>query len=825
MHHLPLPGGRPIGRDAVIQGILRVVMQRRMATIVGPGGIGKTTVAMAVAAAAGQHGLDTCFVDLGPVQDERFVPGAVATALGLAQHASDAVPALLACLRDRRLLIVLDSCEHVLDTAAVLAERIVAGAPGVLVLSTSREALRAGGEVVQRLAPLEFPPGAGPLTAAAAMEYPAVRLFAERAAECVEDYRVTDTDAPAVAEICRRLEGIALAIELAATRIDAFGARELAARLDDRLQLLERGRRGAQSRHRTLAAALDWSYAFLPAIEQTVLRTVAAFASAFTLDAAAALCAATGTAATIVDAVADLVAKSLLSADASAAVMRYRLLDTTRAYALQKLDECGETAAVRRRHAELFRAISERAAVEWEARPTEDWLADHGRGIDDVRSALAWATSAAGDGRIGIALTVAAIPLWTHLSLLDECRRCVEQALAARPAPHEAMKLHAARAAAIQYARGPLGGAGASWLRALTLARRLDDSEYQLRALWGLAVHRSYVGKYRQALVLAERFRTVAASKGDRAALVSVDRLIATALHYLGDQPAARRHLDAMLGRYAAPVQRSHIGRFQLDQRAAALGTLANVLWLQGYPDQAVDAVHAALHGARESGHALSLLNAYAHAACPVFMYVGDDAAAEGVLDELYDHLARHGLTMWTSLWRCLRGVLLVRRGQPDGLGMLEEALDELRQAGFRLRYPAYLGTLAAALGGQGHQAEAIATIDEALDCCEVSEERWCLPELLRVKGELLERADPHAAELLYQQALDVARAQDALAWQLRLATSLARLWRRHGREQQGRRLLASVYVQFAEGRDTADLRRARTALAEEKPEDAVPQP
>ncbi|WP_166454834.1 ATP-binding protein [Duganella aquatilis] len=823
-YDLPVPANRMIGRDDTALAMMRLLIAQRFATIVGPGGIGKTTVALALAEALyRQHGIETCFVDLSPLREQQFVAGALAAALGLSIHSSDATPALVACLRDRRLLLILDSCEHVIDAAAALAERLIAGAAGVMVLSTSREPLRAAGEYVQRLAPLDFPGDALPRTAAHALQYAAVELFAERAAQCVDGYRLNDMDAPAVAEICRRLEGNALAIELAARRMDAFSARELAHRLDDRFRLLKRGLRGALARHRTLSAALDWSYEYLSPAEQAILRAVSVFAGPFTLDAAHALCGKAGAdELAVIDGVADLVAKSLISPIVTGSLTYYRLLDTTKAYAQDKLEGSGEMAAIRRRHADWFRLLLERASIEWEARPTADWLADYGRAIDDVRAALIWARSADGDSSIAIALTAAAIPLWMHLSLLDECCQRVGQALAAgaagsQPSARDEMKFHAALAAALLYAHGPLAATADAWTSALSLAEALEDNEYRLRALWGLAVYRSYTGEYREVLALARRFRAIADSRGDRAAYISVDRLIATALHYLGDQQSAHRHLKVMLSRYVAPVQRSHIARFQLDQRAAALGTLANVRWIQGFPDQALLAAEDALSGARDSDHALSLFNALAHAACPIALYLGDYKQAERLLEELFEHLARHALTVWSALWRCLRGMLLVQGGEVRGLPMLAAALDELRQAGFRLRYRSYLGVLAAAWGRHGKHAEAMAAIGEALAGCKASGEQWCLAELLRIKGELLEATDEQAAETLYLRSLHVAASQRALSWQLRTAINLATLRIRQGRADEGHAVLSAVYDQFTEGFESLDLRRARQLLTPDR--------
>jgi predicted ATPase/DNA-binding winged helix-turn-helix (wHTH) protein len=796
MHALPAPAARMLGRADTVADLLRTLAQHRIASIVGPGGIGKTTIALALAQAFGARaGIDVCFVDLSPLAGAQFVAGAVAAALGLPAEAEGDAQSLVAGLRQRRLLLVLDSCEHMVDSVAVLAEQIVRAAPGVTLLATSREPLRAAGESVHRLAPLAFParePAAAQcaMSAAAALRFPAVQLFAERAAECLEGYRLTDADAPAVAEICRRLEGIPLAIELAAMRIDAFGARELAARLDDRFRLLKRGRRSAQPRHSTLAAALDWSYAFLPQDERALLRRLAVFAGAFTLDAATRLCGcAPDGAAQLVDAISNLVAKSMLSADVGGAAVSYRLLDTTKAYALDKLEQAGEMGAVRRRHAVFLCALLQDAAREWQERPSAGWLASYGRHLDDVRGALAWAFSDAGDAALGSALTVGAIPLWMGLALLEECRACAGRALRRTPlAPREEMALRAALATAVLYACGPVDETRAAWTRTLALADALQDRDFQLRALWGLAVCRSYAGDHRAVRRMVQRARALAqdgvdgvdgmdgAGGASDAALASFARLVATALHYGGDQPAARRHLERMLGHYVTPRQCANTARFQLDQRSAALGTLANVLWLQDCPEPALRMADAAVQEARDAGHVPSLLNVYAHAAFPILLAAGQLDAAERVLDDLAELLSQRALTLWHTLSRCLRALLRLQRGEASALCALRAALDELRGAGFRLRMASYLGALAAAFGAQGRPAEGLAYLGEALAVCEAGEEHWCHPELLRIKGDLLRASDAAAAGQLHRQALELATSQGALYWRRRAENSLSLL-------------------------------------------------
>ena len=247
---------------------------------------------------------------------------------------------------------------------------------------------------MHRLSPLESPPAASGLTAAEALRFPAVQLFVERANDSLAEFEFSDADAPLVGDICNRLDGIALAIELAAARVDAFGVQGVAAHLDDRFRLLTKGRRTALPRHRTLSATLDWSYGLLTEFEQTVLRRLAIFAGCFTLDAAGAVAGdVTQPESEIIDQVAELISKSLVTADVADPEPRLRLLDTTRAYALEKLAGSGELHALARRHAEYYRDLVERAETEWETRAAAEWLADYGRQIDNLRAALDWAFS------------------------------------------------------------------------------------------------------------------------------------------------------------------------------------------------------------------------------------------------------------------------------------------------------------------------------------------------------------------------------------------------------------------------------------------------
>jgi predicted ATPase len=265
------------------------------------------------------------------------------------------------------------------------------------------------------------------------LRYGGVRLFVERLRAAEPHFAPDRRSAAMIAAICRRLDGIPLAIELAAASAAVLGVEEVATHLDDRFRILTGGRRTALPRHQTLRATLDWSYELLSEPERVILRRLSVFAGAFSLEAVRAVIMSADLApAEVVDGIANLVAKSLVAVTAGSAVARYRLLDTTRAYGLERLAESGEREQLARRHAEHYRDLFERAEAEWETRPTVAWLAEYATEIDNLRAALDWAFSPQGDALTGRALTAAAIPLWTHLSLIEECRARVERALAVR---------------------------------------------------------------------------------------------------------------------------------------------------------------------------------------------------------------------------------------------------------------------------------------------------------------------------------------------------------------------------------------------------------
>jgi predicted ATPase len=816
-----------VGRAAIVETMAAQLRRQSLVTLVGPGGIGKTTVAVAVGQAlvsAFEDGVR--FIDLIPLADGSAVASSVASILGLPVRSEEPVPALLAFLKEKRMLLVLDNCEHVIGSVAALAAQIHATAPGIHIFATSREPLLVEGERVRRLLPLATLPPSDGVTVAEALTSPAVQLFVERATAIAEGFELSAENAPIIAEICRRLDGIPLAIELAAGCIDVFGIRDIAAGLDDRFRLLTLGRRTALPRHRSLAAVLDWSHELLPEAERVILRRAAVFAGEFTLEAVSAVVAdAILSEVRVVDGIVHLVMKSLLSANIEGSVARYRLLDTTRAYAREKLAAAGERDTFSRRHAEYFKRLFERAEIEWDALLTKEWLAAYDGQIDDLRVALDWAFSPGGDVAIGIALVVAAIPLWLQLSLINECRVKVELALAVLDtagsrSDYRTMKLQAALGWSLMYTSGPERETGAAWTAALQLAEHNRDTDYRLRALWGLWAGTVNNGDFRAALALAQRFNEAAAAAVDDADRAIGDRLMGVCLHFLGDQPEARRHIERMLGRYVPPPSRSHVVRFQFDQQVTARITLSRVLWLQGFADQALRVSDSNIEHALSIDHTLSLCNALVQGACPVALLAGMLPLAERLITMLLQQTERHALQIWHSYGRCFKGELLTKRGDLDaGLPLLSAGISELRQAKFVQYYTAFLCILAESLAKAKRVGEGIEVINEALARSAANEERWCTAELLRVKGELLlQSALPNTmdqAEKLFAASLDQARQQGALSWELRTAASVARLKRQQGRVGDAGEVLARIHSRFTEGFTTVDLQMAESLLRE----------
>lgn len=496
--NLPAAVSDFIGRESELVTVGELLRHNRLVTLVGTGGIGKTRLALEAARdALGSFADGVWLAELAPLTEPELVASAVHAALGLQTGAGRwTAERLAAALRGRQLLLVLDNCEHLIQAVAREAETLLHAAPQVRILATSQEPLGIEGECTLRLRPLEFPAedAAG---LASAERHDAVRLFVARARAADPQFTLNERNAATVATICRRLDGIPLAIELAAARSAALGIEGLAQRLDVRFHVLTGGRRTALPRHQTLRATLDWSHRLLAEPDRVVLRRLAVFAGTFTLEAAGSVVVDSGLPEwEVVGRIAELVDKSLVVADAAGGVRRYRLLETTHAYAMEKLADSGEFGPLARLHAQYFHDHLCKALALWERTPSVEWLEGQAPQIGNIRVALDWAFGADGDSALGIELAAASYLLWYLMSLVQEGRARLERATQAL-GPNTPKELEAR----LRYAYGflstgePRGRAVPALRRAVTLLREVGEPLDLARALscYGLNLARTGV--------------------------------------------------------------------------------------------------------------------------------------------------------------------------------------------------------------------------------------------------------------------------------------------------------------------------------------------
>jgi hypothetical protein len=379
------------------------------------------------------------------------------------------------------------------------------------------------------------------------------------------------------------------------------------------------------------------------------------------------------------------------------------------------------------------------------------------------------------------------------------------------------MRLNTALATSLFYTRGAIPEVKSAWQNALLTAERLDETDYQLRALWGLWSYSISAGDYREADQRGRHFHQIASHSSNPGDLLIAQRMIGGALHFLGDQTAARRHIEAMLSHYVESLHRPNIMRFHYDQRLAAQVTLARILWAQGLPEQASRAATRGIEQAETSRQPISLCFALNEAAIPVALFTGDWTSADRYLTTLHGLSDENDFAVFRARAIGSKGLLAAKRGDPRaGAQMIRDALYELDKGGYHA-YPLLLGGLADALRTLGDIEGGVACVDAALARCERTGERWYTADLLRIKGELtLKSSDPEApsrAAAEFNSSLDCAHQQGALSWELRAATSLARLLQHRGCPDRATGCLQAVYDRFTEGFGTADLVAAKQLL------------
>jgi predicted ATPase/DNA-binding winged helix-turn-helix (wHTH) protein len=801
---------RILGRDEVVAKIADQLPRKRLVTITGTGGIGKTAVALAVALRVANGYRDGVqLIDLAPLAHPDLLAAHLVSLLRLpVVDETEPLQKVLTHLRPRAQLIVLDNCEHIIGAASQIAEAILAHAPDVHLLTTSREPLRAAGEWIQRLPPLAVPQSTPELNAAEAMRFAAVQLLVERLRALDGSFTLNDSDAPIIAEICAHLDGLPLAIELAATRVPLFGLRGLADRLDDRFSILTKGRRTAVRRHQTLGAMIDWSYEGLSDEEKTVWRRLGVLRGSFTIEAADAIAADKSLDNfSMVDVLDDLLQKSLIVSDSSSGETRYRLLETLRLYAFTKLLESREAEDARRRHAQYWYEHSVGFADRWIEVANADWLVKPSPDIADIRAALDWAFAPDGDSLLGIRIVAASVPVWFKMLLFPELRRYLEHAVALSEGSTEVddalrIRLHVGLGHAIFHGRlAPVAEAARAFSEGFRVAQRAGDIHSQLQALWHIYGSASVSGEYEAAAAAVSQAAPIVAKHPDPVMAATYNRMAALSLHFLGNHESALLHVEEAL---ASPAVQWRKDGVVYDHKTGLNSHYSRILWMLGRSDAAGRVVRATLDHAHRVSQPFAFGYFLAFGACPVAIWNGDLATLRQCVDLLHDKTIGVQLTVWGIEGEFYARVLAFLEA-PEG-ERSKTHLAQLLEMKLARAQAEHLSTFAPQLLHPQPLAEALRGTTH-----------WYTAEILRKHGEMLIGHDGEKgkseAERLFLRSIEISQKQKALPWELRSATSLARLWRQSGRIAQARDLLTGVYDRFTEGFARGDLIEAKALL------------
>ena len=726
---LPSAPGPLLGREESLATLAGMVRARRLVTVVGAGGLGKSATALALAARLAPEFPDGVgYVDLARVEDPARLAGAVAAALGVTAP-------LCGALAGRRLLLVLDNCGHLAEATALLAEALLAASTRLHLLATSREALALQDESVHRLAPLAFAP--------------ALRLFSLHGAH----------EAAGVACLCRRLEGNPLAIVLAAARVRELGIAAFDAGLAPLFSPVSASAQedASDPRHGSLAAMLDWSWRLLAPRERTVLRRLAVFCDGFTLERAGAVLADSAIdAGAVAESVLALRDRSLVEVEDGEPATHYRLTAVTREFARRRLDAAGETQALARRHAACMLALYRCADADLQRLGARAFRIRYAGTQADFAAALDWALGPGGDPALGIALTAQSWLVMIEIGRIEDHKERVARALAAlarldQPPPALEAPLLASLALMSSITHVPRGVTRAHVARLDQLVRASGDPQEALAALHAITGWTMGMGDYPAGLRLAERIVAPAVQVGEPLALAMAYRYRAQALHYLGLHAEAARTATAVL-EGALPQRNVHyLG--PAPRAVAMVALLARIAWIEGRPDAAAALADEAVRIA-EDEHPFALGQALAMAALPVAWWSGDAERADALCERLAASID-HGTAGYWRPW--LQALRWLRRG---GL-----------QTPLPVPLPAplidLLGTMDARLAG-----------GECLRRVRKGSVGWNAPEILRARGQrLLEAgAPPHEVERIWLAARARARRQRASGWERRITASLARL-------------------------------------------------
>ncbi|PXA86897.1 hypothetical protein DMC47_33545 [Nostoc sp. 3335mG] len=759
---LPLLLKPVIGREAAIERILRHLDRNRLITITGPGGIGKTTVAIVAASKASPAMDEVVFVDFAPARDPGLVLARIAASMTAERVAGDPMQAIIAAAGHRRLLLVLDNCEHVLDPLAEVVHIILQVVPHAKIVVTSREPLHIEGEIIHRLDGLTLPPAGFGGGAQAALAHAAIRLLIDRVQAIDPRFMLSDDEAAAAAEICRRLDGMALAIQLAAGRVATFGLTEVAARLDDRFRFLNGGSRTALPRHQTLDAAIGWSFELLNEKEQLVCARLSIFSRDFSLEDATHVAGwapiLPHEATTII---ASLVEKSLIVFVADPARPHYRFLETVRDFARSRLRVYDPGQRLVDRLVERLIADCGRFAELIRQGEGIEATAFARRRVDDLRYVVERSFEA-GDSALQSALLANIAPLLLHLGsifeLSDWCRRAIEMA----ESPADRLPLLMYRAHAVNLSHPDKRVQTALYTEAVDIAERLGDHDRELRARWGLSFGTGPGRTAGQCLSASEDFGRRAQDLGDASAFYVAESSRGRALHDLG---AFRRSFEAhrhVVDHYRHDLAAADANRFNANHRSLSLCDLSELCWQFGDMRQAEEWNEAAIREAGE--HLPTLFNPLSQYLCRTIWEATDWEKVAALFDTFVRRFDVDG--RWKSWIRMLSGIIEIQQhGAEDAFSRLDPDILAGRWQAMDGRYIWIVVHYIQCCLTLGRSALARRLADQLIVELEERGAIWMMPEALRLQALSHAGTDPAKADACFEAARDCATRIEAVSF------------------------------------------------------------
>jgi predicted ATPase/class 3 adenylate cyclase len=830
-NNLPAQPTALIGREVELGEIMKRLSSDgvRLLTLTGPGGIGKTRTSLQVGAELIEQFDAVYFVDLAPITDPESVPSAIAQALGIRETSDRLIlDELKAQLQPKTILLLLDNFEQLTGAAARVAE-LLRDCPRLKMLITSREALHIRGEYVYPLSPLGLPDAdLKKLSVEELTRYEAVRLFIERALAVKPDFTVTDENAALVAEICIRVDGLPLAIELAAARIRLFSPQALLERLGSRLKLLRGGARDLPARQQTLHDAIEWSYDLLDTGEKRLFELLSVFQGCTfeaveVISSGIELLGEYGT--DILDGLTSLVDKSLVRrVEQKSAESRFVMLETICEYAAERLaNDLAFYAAANRTHAAYFSEFTRRQWERLTGHERETALEELGADLENVRSAWRFWVGEKDLEQLGKFVD----SLWLLFDVRGRYRATVDlttdllTVLSSTPSTPERLQqeilLRTSLARALMAIKGFTPEVEEAYSRALELSQASNEKSHLFPVLRGLYSFYTFRGEFDKGLPIGEQILELAERNNDPNLRLEGHFVLGSSYAFTGNIQLGLQHLEKGIS-YIDPDRRRP-GRFRLGNYAgvSCYTTHAMLLWGLGYPDRALQQAYAAVELAKKINHPYSLAYALYHTGFLHF-WRREVEQCLGYAQVLLDVSEKHEFQIWSAVGACLQGAGLAHLGRvEDGLSQIQQGMhiyQELKSP--PIFWPLLRGLQAGALGLAGKPEQGLALLEEAMAVPPQGYGQVLLVEFYQLKGNLLlalHPDQPSEAERWFKGGLALAQEQGALMLELRLAISLARLWWNTAKAEEGIRLLSEAYARFSEGFTTPDLIEAKALL------------